>query len=199
MKPELQKQSTGDESNNYARSDTPSLNQSNINLNNRNAAETDSQKYSTELKYRSTENVAAGKLARGLGWFSIALGAAELLAPEQMGELIGVKNRNNTLRMLGLREIASGIGILSQPKPAGWVWSRVGGDAMDLAFLGKALTSDGTDKGRATMAAAAVLGVAALDFLCAQQLSEEWEAPERNNITPTTVGQPSGRHAVSGM
>ena len=195
MNSELENQSVENGQSNYAQQNQSSLNQSTgSNGDNRKVSETDSQQYVTELKYRSAKNVATGKLARGLGWFSIALGAAEFLAPEQMGELIGVGKNNNTLRALGLREIASGIGILSQPKPAGWVWSRVGGDAMDLALLGKALMSDDTEKGRVAMATMAVLGVAALDYMCAQQLSEKWQAPEKNDITPTTVGQPSGRH-----
>lgn len=33
--------------------------------------------------------MAAQQLARGLGWFSIGLGAAELFAPKRMSKLIG--------------------------------------------------------------------------------------------------------------
>ena len=39
------------------------------------------------------------------------------------------------MRLVGAREIASGFGILAQNKPTPWLWSRVGGDAMDLALL----------------------------------------------------------------
>lgn len=42
-----------------------------------------------ELKYRSVKDVGAAKIAAGLGWFSIGLGLAGLLAPQKMGELIG--------------------------------------------------------------------------------------------------------------
>ena len=82
-----------------------------------------------ELKYRKVKDVGAEKLATGLGWFSMALGLAELLAPEKMGELIGVdEKRRALLPVFGLREIASGIGILAMNRPAGAVWSRVGGE-----------------------------------------------------------------------
>jgi uncharacterized membrane protein len=70
-----------------------------------------------------------------------------------------------------LREITSGIGILSGPRPAGWVWTRVAGDLMDLALLGKALNSEDSNRGRVTAATAAVLGVTALDFVTGRRLS----------------------------
>jgi uncharacterized membrane protein len=73
---------------------------------------------------------------------------------------------------IGLREITSGIGILSRPRPAGWLWSRVGGDLMDLALLGKAMTSGDNDRNRVAAATAAVLGVTVLDFMTGQQLTK---------------------------
>src|SRR3954471_18313965 len=68
-------------------------------------------------------------LARFLGWFSIGLGMAELLAPREMARLGGVR-QEGLLQAYGLREIATGIGILSSPQPAGWLWARVAGDAL---------------------------------------------------------------------
>src|SRR5947209_15728050 len=73
-------------------------------------------------------------LARGLGWFSIGLGLAEALAPRAMGDLTGVRNAG-LVQAYGLREIATGIGILSSARPAGWMWGRVAGDALDIATL----------------------------------------------------------------
>ncbi|MFP5261342.1 MAG: SRPBCC family protein [Blastocatellia bacterium] len=113
------------------------------------------------------------RLATGLGWFSIGLGLAEVLAPKGLAKLIGVSDEHPILfRLLGLREIASGIGILTQRRPAGWVWSRVAGDVMDLSLLGVALASDDSDKGRVAAATAAVIGVTALDVFNAQRLSD---------------------------
>jgi uncharacterized membrane protein len=110
------------------------------------------------------------QLAQGLGWFSIGLGVAEVVAPRRLSRLIGVrKTHNGLIRMLGLREIASGIGILSRQRPAGFLWSRVGGDAMDLALLGTAFASPKANRGRLTAATVAVAGVAALDVISAQQ------------------------------
>src|SRR4051794_5679256 len=117
----------------------------------------------------------AERRAKGLGWFSIGLGLAQIGAPRAVARFIGVNDdeeSKNTMFAFGLREITSGIGILSRPQSAGWVWSRVGGDLMDLAFLGKAMNSDENDKGRLAVATAAVLGVTVVDFLTGQQLSK---------------------------
>src|SRR5437764_2296926 len=66
-------------------------------------------------------------LARALGWFSIGLGLAEVLAPRDMAGLTGVRHPA-LLQAFGVREIVSGLGILSSSRPTGWMWGRVAGD-----------------------------------------------------------------------
>ena len=132
---------------------------------------------------------ANGRLANGLGWFSIGLGLAEVVTPGTVANLIGVqdddKNRS-LLRFYGMRELAAGVGILSQPQAPGWVWSRVAGDLMDLATLARAMRSDRSDKTRVAAATAAVLGVTALDVVCAQRMSDE-SAARRSEEEYTVV------------
>jgi uncharacterized membrane protein len=125
------------------------------------------------------------KIARGLGWFSIGLGLAEIAAPRGLAKLIGVRgDHSDLLRLLGIREIASGIGILAERRPArplaAWMWSRVGGDAMDLALLGAALKSRRSSQGKVVAATAAVAGVTALDLICSLQLSRRDGAASRS-------------------
>lgn len=104
-------------------------------------------------------------LARGLSCFSLSLGFAELLAPRQVARLAGINDdHDNLIRLLGLREITSGLGIM-QGKPGPFLWSRVAGDAMDLALLGAAARSENNDRRRLNLAMAAVAGVTALDVL----------------------------------
>ena len=112
-------------------------------------------------------------LTQALGWFSIGLGLAELAAPGAVARLVGVPANRALLRTMGLREITSGVGILMQDKPAAWMWSRVGGDAMDLALLGRALRSPDARRGRVAAATAAVAGVTVLDLLCSRQITEQ--------------------------
>ena len=113
-------------------------------------------------------------LTQGLGWLSVALGAAELIAPGGLASCLGVKKRSTLFRLLGLRELASGIGILSQPKSAPWLWSRVAGDAMDLALLATAFFAPGRKQAQVarTVATASVLGVTVLDVMASKKRTE---------------------------
>src|SRR3954462_14787569 len=77
-------------------------------------------------------------LSTGLGWFSLGLGAVELIAPRWLARTIGIDLSPGAMRALGLREIASGIGMLAQPGAPLWPRARVAGDVMDLAMLGAA-------------------------------------------------------------
>jgi uncharacterized membrane protein len=128
--------------------------------------------YAGERTKPGLPSASGKKLAKGLGWFSIGLGLAELLAPRAIANISGVpKRRTGLIRLYGLREIASGIAIFSQKKPAAGVWSRVAGDALDLASLGAAATSPNANRGRIAFATANVLAVTTLDVICAKQLS----------------------------
>lgn len=114
------------------------------------------------------------QFAKALGWFGILLGLAQIVAPRQLAKLIGVTydgDTRNVLRGLGMREISSGIGILSKEKPTGWVQARVAGDMMDLGLLGTALSSKSEETSRTAAAIVAVLGVMALDLLASRRLS----------------------------
>jgi uncharacterized membrane protein len=122
------------------------------------------------------------RLARGLGWFSIGLGIAQIAAPRAFARLIGLNGNRTLMRVVGIREFASGVGILSRRKPTGWLWSRVGGDLMDLAILGKALVSPSTNRRRVATATAAVTGVTVLDIRASQELSSS-PTPEDNRIS----------------
>ena len=113
----------------------------------------------------------ADALARGLGWFSIALGAAEVLAPGSLARALGMGDKEGVFRAYGLREIATGIAILSADDPTPWVWARVAGDALDMATLSAGLDADNPRKGNVQLALAAVAGVTALDVICGRKLS----------------------------
>ena len=128
------------------------------------------------------QGVSAEQLARGLGWFGIGLGIAQLVAPRRLAQLVGASDGEETcavMRTVGLREIVTGIGILSGRSPAGWLLARAGGDIMDLALLGSAAKSDHSNHPRVTATAAAVVGVMALDLYCGEQLRHGFEGQQR--------------------
>jgi hypothetical protein len=110
-------------------------------------------------------------LAQGLGWFSIGLGLAELVAPQHLARFLGMEGRDDLIRSYGVREIATGVGILSQDDPTPWMWGRVGGDALDLGTLAIGLGRDNPQRTNVGLAIAAVAGVTALDVYCARALA----------------------------
>ena len=70
----------------------------------------------------SDRGTAGLSLADFLGYFAIGLGLAEVLAPNAMAKIIGVKEPDETtkrtMQLMGLREIGSGVAILSSQQPA---------------------------------------------------------------------------------
>ena len=124
------------------------------------------------------------QLARGLGWFSIGLGLAEVIAPQRLARAIGVReSAKKVLPWLGVRKLTSGIGILTQQQQAApWLWSRVAGDALDLSLLAKALSGERwpRERRRIMTAMAAVLGVTVLDLYCSVRASETSHRNGRN-------------------
>jgi len=110
--------------------------------------------------------------ARMMGWFSLGLGAVEVLAPDRVARTLGVSGRIAPLvRFYGLREVASGMVVLSERTPGVGMWSRVAGDALDLATLGVALR---TSRRRTNVLAAMglVVGALAVDAYVARRLSD---------------------------
>jgi hypothetical protein len=116
--------------------------------------------------------VGDGKvLAKALGWFSIGLGLYEVLAPRHLARTLGMEDKTGIIQAYGVREIATGAGILANRRPAEWVWGRVAGDALDLATLAPGLDGGNPKRGNVAIAIGAVAGVALLDVLCASELS----------------------------
>jgi hypothetical protein len=147
-------------------------------------------------RYRST---TAGTLAYQLGWFSIALGAVELFASRQVARTLGMHGQERLIRAYGVREIAKGVGILTSPNPTPWLWGRVAGDALDLATLAAAYPNS-PRRGSLVVAMANVAGVAALDVLAAQQLTNvdrRQRAPIRDYSARS--GFPRGVEASRGL
>lgn len=106
-------------------------------------------------------------MGRALGWFSIGLGLAALLAPRKTERMAGLRKgrcERNLLTFVAAREIAAGAGLLAQPSKPGWLWARVAGDAMDLALLGSSFKYANRNTRRLAATTAAVAGVTALDI-----------------------------------
>src|SRR4051812_22435069 len=86
-------------------------------------------------------------MARGLGWFSIGLGLTEVLMPDRLARWLGMEGHEGLIQLYGAREIATGIGCLSQNPPTPYVWGRVAGDALDVATLAPYLSDENPQRG----------------------------------------------------
>jgi len=132
---------------------------------------------SSALAFRGA--TASRNLSRALGWFSVGLGVAELLAPRRVGGWAGVDTRQGLVRAYGLREIATGVALLTS-KDAGaastWMWGRVAGDALDLSTVAAGRRTAGSSSGQVVGAIVAVAGIALLDLAVARTLQAEAQA-----------------------
>ena len=115
----------------------------------------------------------ARTLARGLGWFSLALGAAELMAPGSIRRRTGAPVFDSIIQAYGAREVATGVALLTADKPVRLVWTRVAGDLVDIATLLPALRPDNPHRAGANAALAFVLLATATDIAVAIQGDED--------------------------
>ena len=132
--------------------------------------------YGTEKARSRRPASRAEQRAVALGWFSLGLGFVQLAAPRLMKRSIGAGNSSRgraTMMACGVREIISGIGILTQPRPSSMLWARVAGDLVDLALLARASGFEDADRRRLAQASMAALGVTVLDVKTALDLSRE--------------------------
>ena len=120
---------------------------------------------------RGNVRKTADNLASGLGWFSIGLGLVEMLAPQMLTRRLGQQGLEPVIRLYGAREIANGIGLLTANNRAPWLWARVGGDILDAATLLAGRRSRHARNDSLRLALFAVIGIAAVDLICAQALS----------------------------
>jgi hypothetical protein len=121
---------------------------------------------------------ASDRMARGLGWFSLGLGLAEVLMPGRITQALGMQGRESLVRAYGLREIGAGIMTLSTEKHFG-LWSRLAGDGLDVATLVPYLHEDNPKRDNVAAALAAVLAVTLLDAAATQASTVRHRRPAR--------------------
>ncbi len=122
-------------------------------------------------------------LVKGLGVASLGLGLSEVLASKRVAALAGVDDTSRSrpiIRALGLRECAHAAALLFGPNQL--VWTRVAGDALDLALLvaGVANRERGR-RGRGVLAAAALGGIGGVDLYVALRTLGQRSAGRHGN------------------
>jgi uncharacterized membrane protein len=135
--------------------------------------------------------IRGDRLAKGLGWFSIGLGLAEMAAPQSVAQLVGIEDGARTRAMIrgyGARELATGLAILSRPD-ARWLWARVAGDVVDLSSLAAALQRDDSDVRKVAFGLASVAGVMVADIVAARRLGSGSPRSEKRKDNTVRVSK----------
>jgi uncharacterized membrane protein len=108
-------------------------------------------------------------LVNGLGGASLVLGVTEVMLPGRVAALAGVEDSGPVrpvIRLLGLRECGHAAALLFGPSKL--VWTRVAGDALDLALLTAGMVTRGRGRrGRGMLTAVALAGIGGADLYAA--------------------------------
>ncbi|BBY06067.1 SRPBCC family protein [Mycobacterium noviomagense] len=108
-------------------------------------------------------------LVKGLGGASLVLGVTEVMLPGKVAALAGVQDSGPVrpvIRLLGVRECGHAAALLFGPSKL--VWTRVAGDALDLALLVAGLATRARGRrGRGILTAVALAGIGGADLYAA--------------------------------
>ncbi|WP_375771903.1 hypothetical protein NR798_13785 [Archangium gephyra] len=124
---------------------------------------------------------------------SLGIGLTELTFPKGLCRVMGVSRRHaGLMRFFGLREVASGLGLLLQPHRREWFWARVAGDVLDLSLLAVAFRLPRANRGWLGAITAAATGLTLVDVFAA---AGTWRSPRLHagKVTPSL-----GMDAASG-
>lgn len=100
---------------------------------------------------------------RAIGWLSIGMGIGALVAPGIAATFLGYRRRRWLARLLGVRDLVVGAGLLAATDTAPWLRARLAAEVADTALhAGGGLTGVFGRK-RALLAAAASAGFGAVD------------------------------------
>jgi hypothetical protein len=109
-------------------------------------------------------------LARTLGWVSIGVGLAAVAAPGPLMSALGLGDRPNMGRLLGVRDLVLGAGLLLGQNTAAWCRARGVADALDVALIVGGAAAGAFRRDRAPIGVASGAGFSALSFWLARRL-----------------------------
>lgn len=116
------------------------------------------------------------RIGLGLGLFSVALGAVEVIAARRIARGLSAGAHPGVVAAFGARELAAGAGLLMHPAHRAMVWNRVAGDAMDIGAL--ALAARRAPRNPAIWGALGFVAAATLvDVLAARRPRDTGTAP----------------------
>jgi hypothetical protein len=117
------------------------------------------------------------KLAKFLGTFSFGLAVTQLVSPERVNKLIGVRDTPKTRliqRAVGVQELMTAQGIFAFSPPTPVLWMRVAGDVAHVGMLGRALGERRNQKRRVLRTIGAVGALTLIDAFVSARYQAAW-------------------------
>lgn len=133
---------------------------------------------------------ADAKLVEGLGWFSLGLGTAQLVAPGTLNRMIGAPNDRHSRfvqRVVGIQELTAAAGILGFRRVPGWLWGRTAGDLLHLTMVGRTFDRVGARRGRLALTMASLAGTLAADAYASARTTSDPEEVRKELSTKATA------------
>lgn len=151
------------------------------------------------MRYKT--RMTSENLAKGMGWFSIGVGLAGILAHRNLCRQLGLKDKKAIVCAHGAREVLNGAAILASRNPAPWLWVRVAGDVIDLATLTTGLKGSRSRQRNVALAIVAVTAITALDIFSAQRSNRKASPVNRSSLRhyKTLSGFPRSPQSMRGI
>lgn len=111
-------------------------------------------------------------MVRGIAWLSIAIGAAEMLAPHRTRHAVSVGISGWWMRFRGLRTIVGGVALLVSDDKTRWLHRRSIANALDVVTLMHHHDGSLGARARNGTAIVAISGLTALDMTAASMVKQ---------------------------
>lgn len=102
--------------------------------------------------------------ARALGWSCLVLGATALVAPGSLGRALGLGDRRRLVRVMGVRDLVTGAGLVAARDPRPWLRARLAVEVADAAMHAAGAATGALRPGRATAVAASAAALAGVEL-----------------------------------
>jgi hypothetical protein len=123
------------------------------------------------VKARSSEG-RTQRLATGVGWVSLGMGAAMTLAPRRSAALLGWADREGLTRLIGGVDLILGAGLLRGRRRARWMLARALLNAILCLIYTRVLAEGRPDRVRPAAGAGLMAALTLFDYSLSRRLRE---------------------------
>lgn len=110
------------------------------------------------------------KLARGIGWLSVVVGLGLVVAPTSGTRRFGMGDRPTLGRVMGVRDLVVGAGLLRGKETRTWLVARGINDALDAAIVLGGMVSGDFPRDRAPVGLAVATSLSVVSLLLARRM-----------------------------